>query len=124
MVNLGQGSLRFDPLVYTPDYRERYRRLFADVFAVARGDGVHSVSLGPFRLPRAFFHRVERLYPDEPLFAGAFEDHGGMMTYPRGLEAEMLDFCSEEILRHVPRDVFFPCETPEASTPRAAAPLP
>lgn len=106
-------GLRFDPLVYTPDYREQYRRLFADVFAAVPGADVHSVSLGPFRLPAGFFRRVERLYPDEPLFAGAFEDHGGMVSYPRDREAEMIAFCSEEILRHVPRDVFFPCELPE-----------
>lgn len=112
-------GLRFDPLIYSPDYRARYRRLFAEVFATVRGGNVHSVSLGPFRLPTGFFRRAERLYPDEPLFAGAFEDHGGMISYPRELEAEMIAFCTEEILRHVPREVFFPCATP---TPSPAAP--
>ncbi|HEX9735668.1 MAG TPA: DNA photolyase [Thermoanaerobaculia bacterium] len=102
-------GLRFDPLVYTPDYREQYRRLFAAVFATVGGAGVHSVSLGPFRLPTGFFRRLERLYPDEPLFAGAFADHGGTVSYPHGLEAEMIAFCSEEVLRYVPREVFFPC---------------
>jgi spore photoproduct lyase len=102
-------GLRFDPLIYTRDFQERYRRLFDRVFAAVRGEDVHSVSLGPFRLPAPFFRRVERLYPDEPLFAGAFAEEGGTVSYPRHLEAEMIDFCSEEILRRVPREAFFPC---------------
>ena len=102
-------GLRFDPLIYTRDFEERYRRLFDQVFATVRGKDVHSVSLGPFRLPASFFRRAERLYPDERLFAGTFEDHGGMVSYPRDLEAEMIDFCTGEILDRVPREAFFPC---------------
>lgn len=103
-------GLRFDPLIYTEDFKDRYRRLFDQVFTVVRGEEVHSVSLGPFRLPAGFFKRAERLYPDEGLFAGAFEDHGGMVSYPKELEAEMIGFCAEEILRRVPKTAFFPCD--------------
>ena len=70
------------------------------------------MSLGPFRLPAPYFRRVSRLYPEERLFAGSFTGEGGMVSYPRHLEADMVGFCSEEILAHVPREAFYPCRLP------------
>ena len=105
-------GLRFDPLIYSDDFRSRYRTLFDQVFA-ALGDGdLHSASLGPFRLPSAFFKRLERMYNDESLVAGPFEDHGGMVSYRKDLEAEMVGYCTEELLRRIPAERFFPCELP------------
>ncbi len=108
-------GLRFDPLIYSRDFRRQYEELYGQVFAAVPVDSLHSVSLGPFRLPTGFFRRLERLYPDEPLIAGPLADRGGMVSYHSGLEAEMVGFCTEELLRRVPREIFFPCELPSAS---------
>ncbi|MEE8524511.1 MAG: DNA photolyase [Thermoanaerobaculia bacterium] len=105
-------GLRFDPLIYGKDFRRQYAELYEQVFAAVPVESLHSVSLGPFRLPTGFFHRLERLYPDEPLIAGPLDDRGGMVSYRPDLEAEMVEFCTEELLRHVPREIFFPCEVP------------
>ena len=48
-------GLRFDPLIYSQEFRQQYRHLFAQIFAALGGDALHSVSLGPFRLPTGFF---------------------------------------------------------------------
>jgi len=107
-------GLRFDPLIYAPEFRDVYRRLFDRVFEVLTETGgserLHSVSLGPFRLPTGFFRTAERLYPDEPLFAGPMADYGGTVSYRRDLEEELVGFCTEELLSRVPRSAFFPCE--------------
>jgi hypothetical protein len=50
-----------------------------------------------------------QLYPDEPLFAGAFSASNGMMSYPQALEQEMTAFCSRELLQHIPESLLFPC---------------
>jgi spore photoproduct lyase len=102
-------GLRFDPLIYQDDYREQYRRLFSLVFERLDADRLHSVSLGTFRLPRGYFKNIVRLYPDEPLFAGAFAESGGMVSYPPELERELGDYCSTELLRHIPEQLLFPC---------------
>jgi spore photoproduct lyase len=106
-------GLRFDPLLWVSDFKERYRGLFKQVFKAVPTDRIHSVSFGPFRLPAGFFRRLERLYPEEPLLAGAFDDRGGMVSYSKELEAEMVGFCREELAHHVPLEKFFPCELPE-----------
>ena len=103
-------GLRFDPLIYQDDYRQQYTRLFEQVFSQLQTDRLHSVSLGPFRLPRDYFRNIVRLYPDEPLFAGSFAESGGMVSYPGELEHEMSDFCTRELLKHVPEALLFPCK--------------
>ncbi len=102
-------GLRFDPLIYSDDFREQYRELFAAVFSRLRLESIHSVSLGPFRLPRDYFKNMHRMFPDEPLLAGPLEERDGMVSYPRGLEEETVGFCTEELRRHVPKELFFPC---------------
>ena len=65
------------------------------------------MSLGPFRLPQDFFKTMVRLYPEDPLFAAPFEEEP-QVSYRRDLEAEMVEFCTQEILRHIPRELFEP----------------
>ncbi len=100
-------GLRFDPLLFTPTYREHYRRLFTEVFASVPTDAIHSVSLGPFRLPRDYFQKMVKLYPEERLFAGPLEERNGMVSFTGELEKEMDQFCTEELLAHVPRERLF-----------------
>jgi spore photoproduct lyase len=101
-------GLRFDPLIYAEGYREQYRRLYASVFGAVRVESLHSVSLGPFHLPEELFRNMARLYPESPLFAALVDEESGQVGYPRELEAEMVEFCREELLRHIPREIFFP----------------
>jgi spore photoproduct lyase len=115
-------GLRFDPLIYHEDFRAQYRRLYSQVFSAIRPRSLHSVSLGPFRLPPDYFRTVVRLYPDAPLFDGPFEEDGVAVGYRRDLEEEMVGFCQEELLRHVPREIFFPglSALPSSSVPVVA----
>lgn len=102
-------GLRFDPLIYTSDYRLHYRALFEQVFERIDPDRLHSVSLGVFRLPENYFKKMHKLYPEEKLFAGPLVTQQGMVSYRVELEQEMIDFCSEALLNYIPRAKFFPC---------------
>ena len=106
-------GLRFDPLIYVEGFESHYRGLFDAVFEQLDPAAVHSVSLGPFRLPTGFFRKIEKLHPDAPLFAGPFEDRGGMTSYHRQLEADLVGFVTQELARRVPEDRFFPCPLPD-----------
>ena len=104
-----QIGLRFDPLIYQSDYREQYQQLFAQVFAHIDLAQLHSVSLGTFRLPDAFFKKIHKLYPEEKLFAGDFSSQHGMMSYRNSIEQDMMSYCSEQLLSYIPASKFFPC---------------
>jgi spore photoproduct lyase len=100
-------GLRFDPLVYVPDFAERYGELFRDVFAAIPREAIHSVGMGAFRLPHGYFHRLRRLYPEEKLFAAPFEDREGMTSYPGALEDELRSTCRGFLLEYVPESILF-----------------
>lgn len=101
-------GLRFDPIVYFQDWQRGYRELFADVFRALDPNAIHSVSLGTFRLPEAFFRRMAGLYPEETLFAGPLASRDGMVSYRESLEHELVGFCAEELLRYIPQEKLFP----------------
>ncbi|MBE0437073.1 MAG: DNA photolyase [Methylomicrobium sp.] len=102
-------GLRFDPLIYTDDFRRHYRQLFEQVFKRIDPENLHSVSLGVFRLPENNYKKMHKLYPEEKLFAGPLSNQQGMVSYRQDLEQEMMDFCSEQLLTYISEDKFFPC---------------
>ena len=113
MVQLQQAGwllgLRFDPLIYQANYQDQYQQLFQQVFSRLDTGRLHSVSLGPFRLPRSYFRNIARLYPDEPLFAASYTETNGMVSYADELERELTGFCTQALLQHVPKSLLFPC---------------
>lgn len=102
-------GLRFDPIIYQTGYQEMYRNFFGQVFNRVKLEQLHSVSLGAFRLPESYFKKIHKLYPDEKLFASPLEQHHGMVSYQKKLEQEMMEYCTEQLLGHVPSCKFFPC---------------
>ncbi len=67
------------------------------------------MSLGGFRLPKSFYARIWRQYPEERLLAAPLEERGGMLALPADREQEMLDFCAEELRRRLPEERLFLC---------------
>ena len=102
-------GLRFDPLIYTKTFTKEYNELFDNIFSKIDFQLVHSVSLGSFRLPKDFFRKLEKLYPDELLLASPLSEEDNMICYPENLRNDMLKFCEEIIKQHVPVEKFFPC---------------
>lgn len=102
-------GLRFDPLIYQQQCFEQYARLFETIFKQLNINQLHSVSLGSFRLPERFFRKAQKLYPKETLFATPMEVTNGLMSYQPSLDAELTEYCTEQLLQHIPADKFFPC---------------
>jgi len=102
-------GLRFDPLIYSSNYQSQYRRLFDDTLQMCNPELLHSVTLGSFRLPKGYFKSLQKMYPNERLFASPLEESNGMFGYKAKIQSEMFNFCREEILNHIPEEKFFPC---------------
>ena len=123
MTQLAQNGwrlgLRFDPLLDDVRFEEHYQSLFRDIFDRIDPACIHSITIGPFRMPGSFFSNVVRLYPDEPLLAGSFANRDGLITYPKEREAAMLEFCLDELRAHVSGDKIFSCAVGGRDTVRA-----
>lgn len=104
-----QIGLRFDPMIYQSDYQQQYQQLFEQTFKIIDFNLLHSVSLGVFRLPEAYFKKIHRLYPDEKLFASPLATQQGMVSYPKDLESEMAANCTKQLLNYIPLEKLFPC---------------
>ncbi|MFZ2172102.1 MAG: spore photoproduct lyase family protein [Methylococcaceae bacterium] len=104
-----QLGIRFDPIIYQANYQQQYQQLFEQVFSMIDLKQLHSVSLGAFRLPEKFFKKMHKLYPEEKLFASPLANQDGMISYRQELEQEMMHYCTEQLLSHIPVAKFFPC---------------
>ncbi len=102
-------GLRFDPIIYEIDFQTQYKNLFEYIFENIDAQKLHSVSLGSFRLPKSYFQTLQKLYPEEILFASTFEENNGMVAYPEPLLNELLSYCSKLLLNIIPEEKFFPC---------------
>ena len=101
-------GVRFDPLIYHQGYEDVYARFFAEVFRRLPQASLHSVSLGLFRLPRAFMKQLTRHYPEEAFLAAPFEETDGVVSLRSDLAAEMQNRCTRELLRWIPEELFHP----------------
>ena len=106
-------GIRLDPIIDCNDFEKRYQSLISEIFAEIPESAVHSVSLGPFRLPDPFFKRMEKLYPDEPLFAVNLEKRGRSFSYSKEIEEKRTQACQQLLLEHLPSEKLFICQPVE-----------
>lgn len=104
-------GLRFDPLILDNSFEARYKRLFKQVFSALAPSSIHSTTLGPFRMPQKFFRNLTRLYPEEPLFSGPFNNRSGMVSYSDTDEQALIHFCVDELSSYIPKDRLYSCWT-------------
>ena len=103
-------GLRFDPLIFASDYKIQYRSLFENLFENLDLDLLHSISVGVFRLPRNFYKKIERLYPEDKFIAQPFVQQNGQITYPGQIDSEMKDWCYQELNRYIDQKRIFSAE--------------
>ena len=94
-------GLRFDPLIYSHNFREQYQELFNLLFCTLNPDLIHSISIGVFRLPKDFYKQLERLYPDDRFIAQPFNSRNGQVSYPLNIELEMKSWCYKQLQEHI-----------------------
>jgi len=102
-------GLRFDPLLKADNFEILYTELFDQVFSELDVSLIHSVSLGPFRLPKPFFKKMIRLYPESSLLAATMQKRGNMMSYDERTETTLLKFCEASLLKRIEPEQYFPC---------------
>jgi len=102
-------GLRFDPLIQAKDFETLYGRMFDQVLSAIDIEAVHSVSLGPFRLPRDFHKKMIKLYPDSKLLSAQLEYNGTHVSYPESTETAMIDWCEATLLDRIKPEQYFPC---------------
>ncbi len=102
-------GLRFDPLISSNNFEDLYSEMFAQVFDQLDAESIHSVSLGPFRLPKPFFKKMIRLYPESKLLAADMGNRENMLSYDADTEQRMINFAENQLQNYINADQYFPC---------------
>ena len=102
-------GLRFDPLISSNNFEDLYSQLFEQVFEQLDAGSIHSVSLGPFRLPKPFFKKMIRLYPESKLLAADMGNRENMLSYDAETERDMINFAESKLQNYINADQYFPC---------------
>ena len=106
-----QLGLRFDPLILQSDFKSAYQTLIDSIFQALPGDVFHSVSIGPLRFPVKMFHKVTRLYPQEPLLAEALVKRDKIVSYTATMEAEIKQFVTDCLRQYIKTPLIFYCQS-------------
>lgn len=88
-------GLRLDPLIYHENWKENYSLLLDQLSKEIPEESIHSVTMGPMRFPKAMFHRIQELYPKDPLISGPLHSDGKNVSYEKSIEMEMHAYCKE-----------------------------
>lgn len=95
-------GLRFDPVVWHDGFEDNYQRFFEQVFAIVNVDKIDSITLGSVRLPKDFHKTMSKLHPEHWLFKAGMElGHDNMVGYSQTISEQLLDYCHDQISRHV-----------------------
>jgi spore photoproduct lyase len=100
-------GIRLDPLIDHENFKECYYQLFVELFESLPINKVHSISLGPLRMPKKIFKKMRQLYPKEKLFNTTLEETNGIISYSLEREEMLQEWCSKELLKWVSEDKLF-----------------
>lgn len=107
-------AIRFEPLVYFDRYEAHYPDMIDSVLMQLDRDRLHSVSIGSFRMPDAFFAQARSLHPEQPLFVQAVKSRAGITGYVDDIDRRLSDLCKKSVLRHVDEQRFYHCRETNA----------
>lgn len=102
-------GLRFDPLIYHPEFKVLYQKLIDHIFKAISPDSLHSVSLGPLRFPEKMYHKIVELYPNDPLLTQPLYRQGKLFSYRKEVEHDMKEWINHLLKQYVDQTLLFEC---------------
>ena len=102
-------GLRFDPLIYSDNWKTKYQILFKEIYSEIKEESIHSVSLGSLRFPKTYFNKIFSFHRKEEVFSRLDINGGNLVSYDKDLESEMNTFCKNELLKYCNENKVFHC---------------
>ena len=88
-------GVRLDPIIDCIDFDQRYQSLITDIFSDISESFIHSVSLGPFRLPSLFSNAWKNYTRQNLSFPRNFQDVAVSVSYPQEVENQRISSCKD-----------------------------
>ena len=100
-------GLRFDPVIYSINYKEVYEDFFDSVFSSINQKKIHSVTIGTLRMPNNFFKKLIKNYPNEQNLFSETKQQNKLTTYNKGLNEEIIGFCKKKINSYIDKEKLY-----------------
>jgi spore photoproduct lyase len=100
-------ALRFDPMMVIENALSIYQQFFQQVFQEIDPNGIHSVTIGSFRLPKSVFQNYVKIDPYDFRLALLEETSSQEFSYPKEIVEKLLDLAFEQISSKVPTNKIF-----------------
>ena len=86
-------GLRFDPLIYTNDWKVQYSELICEIMGQINVSSIHSVSYGLLRFPKKMYKKISNLHNTTGLLHSLWIlNNNGVTSYGKEIESEMYHF--------------------------------
>ena len=95
-------GIRIDPVIDCKEFEKRYALLFHQLFKKLPED-FHAFCIS-WCIPDApwIFKKMDKLYPEESLFAGKLSKKKNSVSYELEIEKKRLDSCRSMLLEYIP----------------------
>ena len=100
-------GLRFDPIIYSVNYKEIYEDFFNSVFNSIDQEKIHSVTIGTLRMPNNFFKKLIKNYPNEHNLFSETKQQKKLTTYDNGLNEDIINFCKKKIISYIDNEKLY-----------------
>ncbi len=99
----------FDPMIYHPDWKKTYQKLFSNVFNSVNAEDILDISVGVFRISNKLLRRMRDANEDSPVTQFPYITENGACHYGE-ISSEMMSFAKEELKKYVPADKIYAWE--------------
>lgn len=100
-------GLRFDPIIFSVNYKKVYGDFFDLVFNSIDQKKIHSVTIGTLRMPNNFFKRLIKNYPNEYNLFYETKQQKKLTTYDKDLNEEIISFCKKKIISYIDEEKLY-----------------
>lgn len=99
--------LCFDPMIYIPNWKEKYGELTRKVRERVSMEHLYDVSIGSFRISQDYLKKIRKALPNSAVVQFPFENEKGVYHYPEHLLEEMEGFLKEELKKEIAEEKIF-----------------
>ena len=99
----------FDPMIFHPEWKETYKRLFKTTFNSVRPEDITDVSLGVFRISNKLLKRMRDANANSPVTQFPYITENGACHYG-SISSEMMNFAKEELKKYIPEEKIYAWE--------------
>lgn len=100
-------GLRFDPIIWIKNYKKHYRDFFKKIFESLDKERIHSITLGGFRMPKSYFKKMLKIYPNDPFFLKNYLYEFEQSQKKEKYKKNAINFCLGEIKQYIEKEKIF-----------------